>query len=407
MSVTCNTVLLVDDDEAVRTALGQTLELSEIDVQLASSFLMAKDAICSDFSGVIVTDIRMPGRDGFHLLEYAHTQDADLPVILLTGEGDIPMAVRAMQKGAFDFLEKPCAPQDLIAIVRRALDHRQSALTVRFEQAQAEKGDAASRMLFGVSQKADEMREEVRRIAKTTGDVLVTGKPGTGTYKFAEVIHLLSAGSEAPFVKRSAAALDLAGLQHAMDLALGGSLFLDEVSGLSAQAQFELLEHSGTMRLIAGTYRDLRDEVEQGRFNHDLMLKLELHRVHIPSLADRPEDIPSMFRRYVAQASEQADLTPPEITPAVIADVMAREWPGNARALMNGAMRFAMGLDVALSQVQLGLAEQMAQTERTILTEALTQHKGRVADAMDALKLPRKTLYDRLAKHNLKPEDFR
>jgi len=407
MNVNCNQVLLVDDDEDVRSALGQTLELADFEAQLASSFVMAKDAIRSDFAGVIVTDIRMPGRDGFHLLNHAQAQDPELPVILLTGEGDIPMAVKAMQNGAFDFLEKPCAPQELLEIINRAIERRQHVLTERHEQALAEKGDAASRMVFGTSSKAEDLRVRVRGVAKQSGDVLVTGEPGTGTYKIAEVIHLLAHGSEAPFVKRSAAALDQVGLQQAMDLAQGGSLFIDEVSGLDAESQFLLLDHIAPLRLIAGTYRDLAQDVADGRFNHDLYLKLDLHRVHIPSLADRPEDIPPMFRRYVAQASEQANLTPPEITPDVTADLMAREWSGNARALMNVAMRFAMGLEPRPQTKQLGFAEQLAQTEKAILSEAMTQHKGRVADAMEALKLPRKTLYDKLSKHGLRPEDFR
>ena len=117
-------VLLVDDDAAVREALGQTLELAEFDAVTAGSFVEAKDLIGPRFEGVIVSDIRMPGRDGFHLLDYAHEQDTELPVILLTGEGDIPMAVRAMSAGAFDFLEKPCAPQDLISVIERVLRTR-------------------------------------------------------------------------------------------------------------------------------------------------------------------------------------------------------------------------------------------------------------------------------------------
>jgi len=403
----CTQVILVDDDKAVREALSQTLELADLSPHPASSFVMAKDGITSEFEGVIVTDIRMPGRDGFHLLEYAQEQDTDLPVILLTGEGDIPMAVRAMQQGAFDFIEKPCGPQDFITVVQRALEHRQAALTARRDIALAEAGDAASRMLFGTSDQAEALRARAREIAKSRGDVLVTGKPGTGAYKVAEVIHLLSAGSEAPFIKRAAAGLDAGAMQAVLDLAKGGSLFIDEVAMLSDEAQFALLDSAGGVRVIAGTYRNLHKDVEGGRFNHDLFLKLGLHKIHVPSIADRPEDIPVMFRRYVAQASEQANLTPPPISPAVLSDLLAQDWSGNARALMNAAMRFAMGLDEPKQSTRQGLAEQMAQTEKAILTAAMTEHKGSVAEAMEALQLPRKTLYDKLSKHGLRPEDFR
>ena len=115
-----NAVLLVDDDAAVRAALAQTLDLADLEPITAGSFVAAKDHITRDFPGVVLSDIRMPGRDGFHLLSYAREIDKDLPVVLLTGEGDIPMAVSAMEQGAFDFLEKPCAPQDLVAVIGRA-----------------------------------------------------------------------------------------------------------------------------------------------------------------------------------------------------------------------------------------------------------------------------------------------
>ncbi|MCP1170052.1 response regulator, partial [Limimaricola sp. ASW11-118] len=148
-------VLLVDDDREVREALGQTLELADLAPILAGSYLAAKDHISPRFDGVIVTDIRMPGRDGFHLLERAREIDAELPVILLTGEGDIPMAVRAMEQGAHGFLEKPCDPKALVATVRQALDLRAEVLAQRRAHAASVTGDAAARMLVGRSAQAE------------------------------------------------------------------------------------------------------------------------------------------------------------------------------------------------------------------------------------------------------------
>ena len=137
-------VLFVDDDAAVREALGQTLELAELETVVAGSFIEAKDHIAPGFDGVIVSDIRMPGRDGFFLLGHVQKVDAELPVILLTGEGDIPMAVKAMGEGAFGFLEKPCAPADLLAVVERALKTRALVLENRRLKAQLEAGDPAA-----------------------------------------------------------------------------------------------------------------------------------------------------------------------------------------------------------------------------------------------------------------------
>ena len=237
-------VLLVDDDREVREALAQTLELADLKPVLAGSFIEAKDQIKAQFEGIIVTDIRMPGRDGFHLLNYARETDPDLPVILLTGEADVPMAVQAMAQGAHAFLEKPCAPADLIAAIRLALEQRREVLAARRRQLQIESGDAAERMLHGGSDLAKSLRSRVRAVARTTAEVLVTGPPGSGIPKVAEVIHLLSPAAHRPFVKTAGGALDVAGLFEAIDKAKGGALYIDEVGNLSAAAQFALLDKS-------------------------------------------------------------------------------------------------------------------------------------------------------------------
>ena len=404
-------VLLVDDDAAVREALVQTLELSDIPAIPAGSFVVAKDRITRDFDGVILSDIRMPGRDGFHLLEYAQSTDPDLPVILLTGEGDIPMAVKAMGQGAFGFLEKPCAPGDLISLLERALKTRAMVLDNRRLRRLVESGDPAARMLFGSSDLAEGLRKKVRLVAHADAAALITGAPGTGISKVAEVVHLSSARSKAPFVKRAAAGLTADGLRKALKEGEGGSLFVDEISQLSPQLQLtlaEAVEGDSATRLIADSTRDLPREVEMGGFHSDLYYRLDVLKVRIPSLAERPEDIPVMFRRYVDQAAEQAGLKPPQVTPEVIAGLLARDWPGNARALMSVAMRFVMGMaEDATPNSSLGLVDQMAQVEQSLLEAALRRAEGQASAAAKALKVPRKTFYDKLARYGIKPEQFR
>ncbi len=404
-------VLVVDDDAAVREALSQTLELADLEPISAGSFVVAKDHIAADFAGVILSDIRMPGRDGFYLLEHTRKVDPDLPVILLTGEGDIPMAVRAMREGAFGFLEKPCARNDLLAVLERALKTRSLVLENRRLRALVESGDPAARMLFGESALAEGLRARVRRVAPLDTEVLVTGAPGTGISKVAEVIHLSSLRSKAPFVKRAAADLAEDELAQSLEVAKGGSLFLDEVAGLPAAAQLALLEalESGcAARLIAGSTRDLAAAVQQGALNADLYYRLEVMPVRIPSLSERPEDIPVLFRHYVAQAAEQAGLAPPELAPDHMAALMAQDWPGNARSLMSAAMRFVLGMPEEVTHaVELGLAEQLARVERSLLVAALGRQNGHASDAAKALKLPRKTFYDKLARYGIRAEDYR
>jgi len=404
-------ILLVDDDAAVREALMQTLELNDLNTVPCGSFIEAKDHISRDFAGVILSDIRMPGRDGFHLLRHAQGLDRELPVILLTGEGDIPMAVEAMGQGAFDFLEKPCAPDDLLPVLQRALQTRALVLENRRLKRQLETGDPAARMLFGTSQLAEDLRTRVRAVARLGAEVLVTGPPGAGVSKVAEVIHLMSPDATGPFVKRPSATLDAGALDAGFAAAQGGSLFLDEVAALPETSQYTLLERleadSGA-RLIAGTTADLALATQEGRFNTELYYRLDVMPVRIPALSERPEDIPVLFRHYVAQAAEQAGLPTPEIPPDHLSALMAQDWPGNARSLMSAAMRFTLGMPEETQEAaELGLVEQMARVERSLLAAALGRQNGRAAQAAKALKLPRKTFYDKLARYGLKPEDFR
>ena len=404
-------VLIVDDDRAVRDALGQSLDLADLQCILASSFIEAKDHIATDFAGVVVSDIRMPGKDGFALLDHARKTDPELPVILLTGEADIPMAVKGMGGGAFDFLEKPCKPANLLAIVGKALKTRELVLENRALKREIRRGDAASRMLVGTSALSEKLREATRTAARSSAEALITGPAGSGTAKVAEVIHLLSAAAMRPFQKIAAVTATPESLAAAFQRADGGSIFLDEVASLTDAAQFtlvDLLEANAGTRVIAGTYRDLARDASEGRFNTDLFYKLDVIRVRIPSLRERPEDIPVLFRHYVALACEQSDLAPPDISAEVMARLMARDWPGNARALMNAAMRFAMGLDEPQETVSApGLAGQMAQVERSLLCDALQRHCGNATEAAAALQLPRKTFYDKLARHGVRPGDYR
>lgn len=404
-------VLLVDDDAALRDALGQSLELADYDAIPASSFIVAKDHITREFDGVILSDIRMPGRDGFHLLDYAQEVDRDLPVILLTGEGDIPMAVKAMGAGAFSFLEKPCNTEELLKVLDRALSTRSMVLENRRLKLQLEAGDPAARLLFGSSDRAEALRVQVRQMAQSAAELLVTGPQGSGISKVAEVIHLCSPRAKGPFEKRAARTLDRAALGEAFDAAQFGSLFLDGIADLPADTQLDLidlLDGPADVRLIAGAVDGLEAAFDEGRFDTDLYYRLNVHPVRIPALSERPEDIPVLFRHYVTQAAEQSGVAAPDVTPEHAAALMTQSWPGNARSLMSAAMRFVLGMpEETAATAEMGLAEQLAQVERSLLIAALGRQNGRASEAAKQLKLPRKTFYDKLARYGLKPEDYR
>ena len=404
------TVLIVDDDRDLRDALAQTLDIAGYQPIASSAFIAAKDHLTRMFDGVVITDMMMPGRDGFHLLDYAREVDAELPVILLTGQGSVPAAVKAIDRGAFAFLEKPCAPADLLATVEKAILARATTMQTRTLKRQSERGDAAARLLFGVSTQAEALRDQVRTVARAGAEVVVTGEPGAGTAKVAEVIHLLSGAASQPFIKRAGAALTVEALEDALTATGAGTLYIDEASKLPMASQYHLLgilEAGTPARVIAGSTVNLIEAADAGQFHTDLYYRLDLMRVRIPALRERPDDIPIMFRHYVAQACEQANLPLPDITPEVTGRLMAQEWTGNARALMNAAMRFAMGLQEVEVEESLGLSAQMAQIERRLIIDALQRCAGKATETAKLLQLPRKTFYDKLAKHGLKADDFR
>ncbi len=407
-------VLLVDDDAAVRNAVAQTLELADFDVITAGSFVEAKDHITKRYAGVILSDIRMPGRDGFHLLDYTKSVDPELPVVFLSGEGDIPMAVRAVGKGAFDFLEKPCGPADMIAVLHRACAARSVVLENRAMMHEIETGDPAARLIFGVSEAAEQLRRKIRSVAGIEAEVLITGAAGTGISKVAEVLHLSSPRSKGAFQKRASEQLTRDGLAQVLAQCEHGGVFFDAIEQMPRDTQLMLLDHmeSGDPmpRVIAGTNLSLADLDHSGALVPDLFYRFNALSIRIPPLSERPEDIPVMFHHYVAQAAEQSGKPIPDIGPEVIGSLMAREWPGNARSLMSVAMKFVLGIaDFAQTDIDetLGLAQQMAQVEKALIVDALRKSNGRVAEAIKILKLPRKTFYDKLNKHGIRAEEFR
>jgi len=399
-------VLVVEDDEALREALGQTLDLAGFQTTLASSFIVAKDHIQANFEGVVLSDMRMPGRDGMFLLDYAQTIDPDLPVILLTGEGDIPTAVGAISKGAFDFLEKPCSNDVLIETVGRAMKARALVVENRHLKALVVSGDAAERMIFGKSAKVAALRAQIRRLAVVDEPVLIEGAPGAGIDKVAEVTHRLSPRATRPFLKVAAAGLSPDQLAHHVAECRGGTLYLDQVTALPPETQFALidvLDVADDTRVFAGTFTS----ADTKGFNPDLHYRLEGLRLRIPALKERPEDIPVLFRHYVLQASDQTGIAPPDITEEVIAGLMAQDWPGNARALMNAATRFVLGLGAEPDEEDIGLVEKMARVERALLIEGLRRNDGNASLTAEHFKIPRKTLYDKFTKYGIKPKSFR
>jgi len=269
-------------------------------------------------------------------------------------------------------------------------------------------------MIFGRSPQVEHMRNAVRVAGQTKSDVIVTGAPGTGISKIAEVIHLSSERAAGPLEKRSAINLSRQELLQIVNECENGTLFLDAIDQCPADTQLALidfLEKEHNTRVIAGTHLEIADLEYQETFISDLFYRLATLTVRIPAISERREDIPVLYQHYVRQAAEQSGMPEPEITDQKISELLSRDWSGNTRALMHDAMRFVLGVNTEPSpnfvEGTASLGKQLSDFEKSILEKTLLQYKGRATQAANALKLPRKTFYDKLSKYGLRAENFR
>jgi len=420
-------ILLVDDNREVREALAQTLEIAGYPVILAGSFIEATDHIAPDFAGIILSDVRMPGKDGFALLDRSKQVDKDLPVILITGEGDVPMAVRAMEAGALNFLEKPVSTARLTEVVARACALRSTVLENRALKARLAAEDAAERLVIGQSEATQNLRRQLRVVANARSDALITGETGVGKELAARVIHQLS-GANAPFIAVNCGMLTEgltqavlfgdAARKGAFARADGGTLFLDEIGAMPRDQQVTLLRileersiedrfgqpQKLDIRVLAASLENLPDMVSAGTFRSDLFFRLDVARIHISPLRERPEDIGVLFNHFLTEVQEELGLP---ATPVALSALLAKNWPGNAREVKNHAHRFAMGLEEAGVAAPVGLSDAMGRVEKHLIEQSLSRHAGKIPEVCTTLGLPRKTLYDKLKRHGIKPEGYR
>ncbi|KMM79751.1 sigma-54-dependent transcriptional regulator [Pseudomonas deceptionensis] len=440
-------VILIDDDPHLRQALYQTLDLAGLNVLPLAEANGLAGRIGRDWPGVVVSDIRMPGMDGLELLAQLHGQDAELPVLLITGHGDVPLAVQAMRAGAYDFLEKPFASDALLDSVRRALALRALVLDNRSLRMALSDRQLLSTRLVGVSPAMLRLREQIGALAATKADVLILGETGSGKEVVARALHDLSSRRNGPFVAINAGALAESVVESELfghepgaftgaqkrrigkfEFANGGTLFLDEIESMSLDVQVKLLrllqervvERLGgnqliplDIRVIAATKEDLRQAADQGRFRADLYYRLNVAPLRIAPLRERGEDVLMLFDYFAGEASVRHDLTPNVLQPAQRTLLLRHGWPGNVRELQNVAERFALGLELALDdnatntahasgiESSGGLSEQVEHFEKSLIAAELERSHSSMRSLAEALGVPRKTLHDKLRKYGL------
>jgi two-component system C4-dicarboxylate transport response regulator DctD len=436
------TVLLIEDDAHVRLGCEQALQLEDIEVHSFDSAERAKSRISADFPGIIVSDIRLPGMDGMTLLAEAQAADPDLPVVLITGHGDVSLAVRAMKSGAHDFIEKPFSPDYLVEVVRRALDKRRLALEVRSLRAQLENRGLLEERLIGRSPAMARVRQLVASLAGSAADILIEGETGTGKELVARCLHDAGPRRSGNFVAincgglpetlfdseifgHEAGAYTGAGKRRIgkIEHASGGTLFLDEIESMPLVMQTKLLrvlqertlERLGSntsipvdCRVVAATKSDLKSLSDEGRFRADLYYRLNVANLPLPPLRERREDIALLFEHFLMQAAARHQRPAPPLDAARLARLLAYDWPGNVRELRNVADRCVLGIETGYppfgdmpAASPSTLSESVAAFERNLIADALARNGNSLARAAEALGVAKTTLHDKLKKYRL------
>ena len=434
------TVLIVEDDPHVLLGCQQALALEDIRSEGVSSAEQALALVGDNFPGIVISDIRLPGMDGLELLKHLKARDRTLPVVLITGHGDISMAVGAMRDGAYDFMEKPFSPERLVDVARRALEQRSLAREVWSLRRQLAERDSLEGRIIGRSPAMQQLRELIANVADTSANVLIEGETGTGKELVARCLHDFSRRQPQQFV-----ALNCGGLPENLfeseifgheanaftgagkrrigkiEHAHGGTLFLDEVESMPLNLQIKLLrvlqertlERLGSnqsinvdCRVIAATKSDLDQLSKASQFRSDLYYRLNVVTLELPPLRERREDILQLFEYFLQQSSLRFDRAAPELDNQTLSSLMSHDWPGNVRELRNVAERFALGLPAfkkpgSNAAQGLGFSEAVEAFERNLLNDALQRSGGNLTQASQELGMAKTTLFDKVKKYGL------
>ncbi|MDH5353126.1 MAG: sigma-54 dependent transcriptional regulator [Gammaproteobacteria bacterium] len=452
MSETKAQVIFVDDDKFIRKSTTQSLEIEGFTVECYADARSALSNIDKDCNRVIVSDIKMPGISGLEFLQCIKEIDATIPVILITGQGDVATAVQAMRDGAYDFLEKPFVPDNLIEVIRKANDKRLLILENRNLKKELALQNAPGQRIIGNSPAIQQLRNQITRLAGTDTDILLRGETGTGKDLVARNLHEISKRRQSPFVAINCGALPDNIIESELfghtagaftgaskprigkfEYANGGTIFLDEIESMPIELQVKLLrvlqervvEPLGSnkqvpidIRVIAATKIDLKQASAEGSFREDLYYRLNVITLGLPTLRDRLEDIPLLFHHYslIAAAKHECDL--PEINSEQLQQLMVYLWPGNVRELKNAAERFVLfgdatdqNLDNVIHAPPQGdssnLHARVEWCEKSLIEQALEKCGGSINATQKLLNTPRKTLYDKMRKYDIDKNLFK
>ncbi len=434
-------IAIVDDEPDMRESISQWLVLSGFETETYPSAEDALKVIGADWPGIVVSDIRMPGMDGIAFLKRLMGLDSGLPVILITGHGDVPMAVEAMRIGAMDFMEKPFNPDKMTQLAKKATQMRRMTLDNRALRRDLSEGQQVMSKLIGSSPVMDRLREDILDLGQADGHVLIDGETGTGKTLVAHALHAVGPRASRKFVPVSCAAYNDETLSArlfgpledgipAVEEARGGTLCLEDIEALSESLQARLLafiSDQGTpaeTRIIAISNARGEGRKAEDSLRPDLFYRLSALKITLPPLRARGEDILSLFTRMTEQFSEEYGCEPPQVSAQEAAQLLQAPWPGNIRQLINVAERavlqnrrgsgsiasllMADGDDNQQATTTEGkpLKEYVESFEKMLIDNTMRRHKGSIAGVMDELCLPRRTLNEKKAKYGLQRGDY-
>ncbi len=445
---TPRTIAVVDDEQDLRQSVSQWLQLTEFSPVAFESGEQALEVISPSFPGVVVSDIRMPGIDGMALLRRIQSVDPGLPVILMTGHGDVPMAVEAMHIGAFDFIEKPFDPERLVEICTRACERRQRTLESRDLRRELADAGVSVRRLLGAHSSITKLRDSIPDMAQTDGHVLILGETGTGKSLIANALHACGPRSQNPMVTVNCEAVPQSQLEEMLfggdshpgkplaDQAEGSTLVLENIEAMRENVQARLLEllnavdqtsaatSPRNLKVIAVSSRLKQANTPAHGLRDDLFFRLTNLVIEVSPLRVRGEDTLTLFTHYTRQFAEEYGCEAPVLDAADAANLLQAPWPGNVRQLINLAERAVLqslrgeqnisalliddGFQAATVSLdsERPLKEHVEAFERMLIDHALRRHRGSVASVMSELALPRRTLNEKMAKYGLARQDY-
>jgi DNA-binding NtrC family response regulator len=437
-------IAIVDDEKDMRQSISQWLALSGYDTETYASAEEALGALGADYPGIVISDIKMPGMDGIQFLKKLMGNDSALPVIMITGHGDVPMAVEAMRIGAYDFLEKPFNPDRMSELAKKATNARRLTLDNRALRKELSDGSQIMSKLIGQSPAMERLREDVLDLGQADGHVLIEGETGTGKTLIAHALHAVGSRAGKKFVLLSCAAMDEDALMQrlfgpmqpedtrlpAMEEARGGTLVLEDIESLTDSAQARLLSlinDQGTppeTRIVA--ICNLQDEGRtcESALRPDLYYRLAALKITVPPLRARGEDILRLFTQLSDQFADEYGCDAPKVSAQEAAQLLQAPWPGNVRQLINLAERAVLqsrrgqgtiasllmndheDMQPVMTTEGKPLKEYVEAFERMLIDNTMRRHKGSISAVMDELCLPRRTLNEKMAKYGLQRADY-